>query len=160
MIMKKLIYVFALTILSFSTYAQLDYNTAIGLRAGETSGLTIKKSLGGNAFEGILGVWGSGLSFTGLYEWVAPTNVGGLNWYYGLGGHAAIGTGYYYKSRRAYYYRTGGFGIGIDGIVGIEYKIPNAPIAFSFDLKPYIEMYSGGGVFSSLDPGLGIKVAF
>lgn len=160
-IMKKLIYLSAFIFLSFNTFGQLNYSTAIGLRAGETSGLTIKKSLGSNALEGIIGVWGSGFSFTGLYEWVAPTNVGGLNWYYGLGGHLAVGTGYYYyRSRRAGYYRSGGFGVGVDGIVGIEYKIPSAPIAFSLDLKPYFEIYSGGGVFSSLDPGLGIKIAF
>lgn len=159
--MKKLIYLSAFIFLTNTTFAQLDYNTAIGLRAGETSGLTLKKAMGGNALEGIIGLWGSGISITGLYEWVAPTNIGGLNWYYGLGGHVAFGTGYYYyKSRRGDFYASRGYGLGIDGIVGIEYKIPSAPIAFSLDFKPYIEFYSGGRAFGSLDPGLGIKVAF
>jgi len=164
--MKKIVYLSMLLLTSQLATAQLDYNTAIGLRAGETSGLTLKKAMGSNAIEGIIGVWGHGLSVTGLYEWVVPAGASGLNWYYGIGGHVAFETGYYgwYKhGRREKYYKeyyNGGFGLGVDGVLGIEFKIPKAPIAISFDLKPYIEINTGGGMYSSLDPGLGIKVAF
>ncbi|MBU2020435.1 MAG: hypothetical protein KJ941_12375 [Bacteroidetes bacterium] len=149
--------------LSHNYTAQLNYNTAIGLRAGGTSGLTIKQALGGNrAFEGIIGVWNYGFTVTGLYEIYVPTSASGLNWYYGAGGHLAANTGYYYwyDSRRDKYYKNGGLGLGLDGVIGIEYKIPKAPIAFSLDLKPFIEFNNYGSFYSALDPGLGVKVAF
>ncbi|MCE3295517.1 MAG: hypothetical protein K0R65_1231 [Crocinitomicaceae bacterium] len=164
--MKKLIYL--LPFLFFGTILRAqDYNTAIGLRAGETSGLTIKKSIGNSsALEGILGFWRHGVSATLLYERYMPTaNIAGLSWYYGGGGHAAFENtfyrGYYwYNGDRYYYYENGGMGLGIDGIVGLEYKIPRAPIAFSLDIKPFVEFNTNGGVWTSFDPGLGLKVAF
>lgn len=141
------------------------YKTAIGVRAGETSGLTVKQFIGGpNALEGIFGVWHHGLSATLLYERYAPAfNVSGMNWYYGIGGHAAFSTGrsyYYHRGHRHEYYRDGGFGLGIDGVFGLEYKVNNAPIAVSLDLKPYAEVVTNGGLWMSLDPGLGLKVVF
>lgn len=161
--MKKLIYLSAICLLANTSFSQMNYNTAIGLRAGETSGLTIKKAMGSNALEGIVGLWSHGLSATLLYEFYAPAGLSGLNWYYGYGGHVAFETqayGWYDYGRRRKYYTTGGVGLGIDGIVGIEFKIPKAPIAFSLDFKPYLEVNTRGGVYGSLDPGLGIKIAF
>ena len=157
--------------LAQQTNAQLatnssSYSTAVGFRAGETSGLTIKHFMGDqNALEGILGVWYHGFSATLLYERHSQAfSASGLNWYYGLGGHATM-----YSSNRYYHYHgrhrhdryhSGSFGVGVDGVFGLEYKIPKAPIAFSLDVKPYFEVISSGGIWTSLDPGLGIKVTF
>lgn len=142
-----------------------SYKTAIGLRAGETSGLTIKQFIGSNAaLEGIVGVWSHGMSATILYEKYTPAfDVNGLNWYYGAGGHVAFETGrtvYYYKNGRYDRYQDGSVGLGIDGLIGIEYKIPAIPFALSLDMKPYMEIISRGRVWMSLDPGFGIKVTF
>lgn len=158
---------------AFSANAQNDinlkptsknYNTAIGLRMGGTSGLTIKQFVGGNsALEGILGVWHHGLSATLLYENHAGTGLSGLNWYYGAGGHAAFNTGHtlhYYGHERYDHFRDGEVGLGIDGIIGLEYKIPPIPLAISLDMKPFVEFTSGGHVWMSLDPALGVKLAF
>jgi hypothetical protein len=141
------------------------YNTAIGLRAGTaTSGLTFKQFIGSRtALEGILGVWHHGFSITGLYEKYTPAfNVRGLNWYYGGGAHVAFETGhdFYYRNERHSHYHDDYFGIGVDGLVGMEYKIPPIPVAVSFDLKPFVEIHSNGGGWFGLDPGLGIKFAF
>ena len=141
------------------------YHTAVGLRGGETSGLTIKQFVGGtNAIEGIIGLWHHGVSATVLFEkHQSAFNVSGLNWYYGAGGHASIASRYaYYDPYRDRYrkYYEGSVGLGVDGIVGIEYKIPKAPIALSFDVKPFVEVVSRGYIYSSLDPGLGIKITF
>lgn len=145
------------------------YKNAIGLRAGETSGLTYKhRTQKGDAVEIILGTFPYAFSLTGLYEKYMPTGLNGLQWYFGGGGHVTsqlINTyGYYvYNEKgRYYYYRTYSYGpaVGIDGIIGIEYKIPRAPFAFSFDLKPNLEVVPGSAVYSSLDPGLGVKVTF
>lgn len=142
-----------------------SYNTAIGLRGGETSGLTIKHFIGGStAIEGIIGLWHHGINITLLFEKHASAfGVDGLNWYYGGGGHIAIQTNshyYGYGHRRHDRYEKGNIGLGIDGIVGLEFKIPAVPIALSLDIKPYIEVISNGKIWGSLDPGLGIKVAF
>ena len=142
-----------------------SYSTAIGLRGGETSGLTIKHFIGGQtAIEGILGFWHHGLHATVLIEYYANAfGASGLNWYYGGGGHFAIdgGRSYYgYGQKRKDYYDDGNFGLGVDGIVGLEYKITNIPIAISLDLKPYVEVISNGRIWGSIDPGLGVKFAF
>lgn len=159
--MKTLVLV-ALLLIGTKSIAQ-DYKTAIGLRAGETSGLTIKHFIGGSsALEGIIGLWSHGLSLTLLYEKHQGVGGKGLNLYYGAGGHVAFETGYYswyyHKNKRYYDHRHGHVGLGIDGVLGLEYKFPPVPIAISLDIKPFLEISSGGGIWTSLDPGLGIKV--
>ncbi len=154
----------------FITYAQSPainsdtYRTAIGLRVGGTSGLTIKHFNGrGAALEGIIGIWNDAFSVTGLYEKYAGAGLSGLNWYYGGGFHVAAESNRYYNRGRYYYrdyYSNGGVGIGVDGIVGIEYKINPIPFAISLDLKPFFEINTNGGAFFALDPGLGLKFAF
>ncbi len=141
--MKKVsLVVFVIMLSSFSAMAQYDF--AIGLRTGGTSGLTLKKMNPSSAIEGIVGFWHDGLSVTLLWEKYAPAfNEHGFNWYYGGGGHIAF-YGDDFDGRGASWYNhyydedDGGVGFGIDGIVGLEYKIPNVPIALSLDLKPYL----------------------
>jgi hypothetical protein len=144
-----------------------QYNTAVGVRVGETSGLTIKGFVADDAaIEGILGLWHRGVSLTAMYELHNPAfNANGLSWYFGAGGHVALSNrrdnyDWYRFGQRRYYIENGEAGLGIDGIIGLEYKIPQAPIAFSLDLKPFIEFGTRGGGWVSLDPGLGIKAAF
>ncbi|MFT7344680.1 MAG: hypothetical protein ACI9XP_001267 [Lentimonas sp.] len=161
--MKKTLLIFALSICAGS-FAQ-SYNNAIGIRGGETSGITWKHSVGGsNAFEAIFGAWGYGFTVTGLYEKSQSAfDAAGLSWYYGAGAHIAIESGRYgwYEGKRSKkYYYAGGTGVGIDGILGLEYEIPGVPIALSFDLKPFIEFNTRGRAWTSIDPGLGIKVTF
>ncbi len=138
-----------------------DYRTAVGVRVGGTSGLTIKQFTGANtAIEGIVGVWPDAVGLTILVEKYVPAfNVAGLNWYYGGGAHAVAETDrVYYEGRR--YYRGDDFGIGVDGMLGIEYKILPIPFAISLDLKPFVEFTTSGYAFLALDPGVGVKVAF
>lgn len=159
-----------LMLTSVVAHAQLaintnTYRTAIGLRAGGTSGLTIKHFFGENnaAVEGIIGVWPNALSLTALYEKHVSTGAEGLNWYYGGGGHVVFESGRYYNRDYYYYrnsYRNGGVGLGVDGIIGIEYKINPIPFAISLDLKPLIEVNTEGGTFFAVDPGLGLKLTF
>jgi hypothetical protein len=143
--------------------ANPGYKTAIGLRAGLTSGLTVKQFIGGNkAIEGIIGLWPYSASITGLYEVYGGSGAAGLNWYYGGGAHVAWYTGrLYYSPYYDRYYRTYyDHGLGLDLIIGLEYKIPSIPFAISLDLKPFVEFHRNGYVYTALDPGLGLKVAF
>ncbi len=141
------------------------YRTAIGVRAGGTSGLTIKHFFANySAIEGIIGFHPNAFSLTALYEKHQGFSTPGLHWYYGGGGHVAFESGRFYsynegrKWRR--YYGDGEVALGVDGVLGLEYKIPPIPFAISFDVKPFLEVNTGGGTYVGLDPGLGIKVAF
>jgi len=151
------------------------YQTAIGLRVGETSGLTLKHFMSSrNAIEGLIGGYSHTLSATILYERYAQAfDVEGLNWYYGGGGHMAFRHVHwrnhphhnhdheYCTFWRCYdAHDDPEFGLGIDGIFGMEYKIPPIPIAISLELKPYLEFTTDAHILFALDPGLGLKVAF
>lgn len=145
--------------------AQDNFKTAVGLRTGLTSGITFKYGLKNNAaLETIVGVRPYSSNFTMLYEVNNPTGESGLRWYYGAGAHLSLYNnnnyypwrGPYWKAPDYYNYNT----FGVDLALGLEYKIPKAPLALSFDVKPFFEFYPYNRVYSSLDPGLGIKVTF
>ncbi len=113
--------------------------------------------------EGIVGFWRHGLSTTILIEKHVPAfNVSGMNWYYGGGGHVAFHNDNYVRDYygRKVFYADGQMGLGVDGIFGLEYKIPAIPFALSLDVKPFVEVNTQGGVGMALDGALGIKVAF
>jgi hypothetical protein len=146
---------------------QAQYNSSIGIRIGGTSGVTAKYFYKPtNAIEGIIGTFGNGFSLTGLMEKYTPVyNASGLYVYYGGGAHIAFYNGKDYNNsyfgREIDYHRNNGVGFGINGIVGLEYRLPeDIPIAISLDLKPFIEMGSGGYVSFAPDPSIGIKFVF
>ncbi|GHN02038.1 hypothetical protein WSM22_35270 [Cytophagales bacterium WSM2-2] len=141
-----------------------QYSTAIGLRFGGTSGVDVKYFYQQEkAFEGIIGTFGNGVSFTGLIEKYVPVyNAKGLYTYYGGGAHLAFYNGkdrdFSYFGRQSDYHRNNDVGLGINGIVGIEYHLPEGiPISFSLDLKPFIEFGTGGYVVVAPDPSFGVK---
>jgi hypothetical protein len=145
-----------------------DYKNAIGIRAGKTSGVTFKHFFNtGNAGEFILGLWTNAVGLTMLYEKNMSPGPLGLKFYYGAGAHATAetGTNYYRKHNNRdqdYVYRYGdnGLALGIDGVVGLDYKIGVVPLAISVDLKPFLEVSNYGIIYTALDAGLGIKLAF
>ncbi|MEP5613862.1 MAG: hypothetical protein ABJP45_16545 [Cyclobacteriaceae bacterium] len=138
-----------------------SYKTAVGVRGGGTSGLTVKHFTNSTrAIEGILGFYPNAFSATFLVEkYTQAFDAAGLNWYYGIGGHIATQSDVV-KGDGLYRRETSDFGLGIDGIFGIEYKIDGVPIAMSLDFKPFFEVATDGDAFIGLDPGLGIKVTF
>jgi hypothetical protein len=156
-------FMIALFLISFQLHAQ--YNTAVGFRVGGTTGVGgkffIKQS---KAIEAIVGSFGNGISFTGLVEKYMPVyNATGLYVYYGGGGHLAFYNGqgryYGYFGREVDYHRNNDLGFGINGIVGFEYRMPDGiPISFSIDLKPFIEMGTGGYIATAPDPSFGVKI--
>jgi len=161
---KSILLLFSFFMLSGAVMAQ--YNYAIGLRSGGTTGLTLKRNYGSTAIEGIIGFWDSGVSLTGLWERNTEAfTTPGLNWYYGVGGHLAFYGNDFDGSGPSWYDNPhdgddGAVGLGIDGIFGIEYKVREVPVAVSFGFKPYLEVVTDGDVLVNIDPGIGIKVAF
>ncbi|MBI4945418.1 MAG: hypothetical protein HY840_03345 [Bacteroidetes bacterium] len=151
--MKKILPLLLLLI-TYECKAQ-DYKTGIGFRGGWTSGITAKHFIKeGRAMEGIFSSgWGwRGFQITGLYEIhkaaFTKDDIKGLFWFYGGGAHFGGGYGYDYwhqtgpYSWNGYYERRHYSTLGIDGIFGIEYRIPDLPVTIALDVKPFFE-FSG-----------------
>lgn len=143
-----------------------SYTNAVGVRIGESSGLTLKSFTRSGALEFIISVWPNDLALFALYERYHPLGDNGVSFYYGGGAHLAFNTWHrhYYRSddyyNRWWYQDRNGFGIGLDAIAGLEYKLPGAPLAFSIEFKPYMEVNRDRNVYVSPDPGVGIKYTF
>lgn len=162
--MKKFLLLIAAVIISSAASAQY-YDWAIGVRGGaNATSLSVKHIFNnGNAAEALIG-WGyssygstarhgGGFNFTGLYEWNVPIIGNGFNLYYGAGAH--LGAWSYKEATR-----KSGFNFGLDVIVGLEYSLKSAPLAFSIDYKPRLEFLPEPDFFGMLDFALGIKYTF
>jgi hypothetical protein len=102
------------------------------------------------AVEGLASFWKGGVRFTGLYELHYPLlQVDGLQWYVGPGAHIGFYDDKYYGGSTFF---------GIDGVLGIDYKIPGAPLNVSLDWNPSFE-FGDGAEFQSWG-GLGIRFTF
>lgn len=148
--MKKIIVVlFILSLTGVSRVSAQNYNWAIGVRGGVTaSGITVRHNFDpANSIEGMID-FAKGFNLYALYERNIPVIAHGFNFYYGAG--ANIGS---------WGHSDGKFTMGINGIVGLEYKIASIPLAFSVDYKPNLNFIGKTG-FHAADFGLGIKVAF
>lgn len=138
--------------------AGADYNTGIGLRAGHAeSGLTVKHFINnGAAIEGILssGWYYGGSRITGLYEMQKPLG-SNFSWFWGVGGHIGMyRERYWYRGdckNGTYEYKGTVYNcdgsrviVGIDGIIGLEYKFEQIPFTIGLDLKPSIDIIGWG----------------
>lgn len=125
-----------------------DYTTAIGVKF-YPGAFTIKHFVNDkHALEGIAYFWNKGTRITGLYEIHADIpNASGLKWYIGPGAHIGFYDDRYYEGRTY---------IGIDGVLGLDYKIKSAPINFSVDWQPSFEFGDGAG-FSGNWGGIAIR---
>lgn len=164
--MKKLLLIAlvfcAVLLMNQKSQAQTSYPVAAGLKfGGYENGLSVKYFMQSDvALEGILGFRSRGVVITGLYE-IHQTafDVPELKFYYGFGAHiGAIGDAYQRFGSSNRDFPDNQLLLGADGVIGLEYMIPKAPIAVSLDLNPRIELASGP--FVDIAPGLGIKYTF
>ena len=160
MIMKKLLFtlvaIATLTTMSITNAKAQDYKNAIGGRFGSANGISFKTGLNKNAMLELIGNFRSKNSvnhvqITGLYEVYNPINgAAGLNWFYG--GGATVGS----VKVKGY---DGDLYLGLNGVLGLDYKFKGAPINLSLDwiptllLTPDTDFYSG-------DIGLGVRFTF
>lgn len=149
--MKKIILTLLLAVSVAGVAKAQDYNWALGVRGGGmANGISGKVSLdGANVLEGILS-FKKGTNFYGLYERYMPVISEGFSFYYGFGGN--IGSW-----KRNHHSK---FTVGVDGIIGLEYKIKNVPLAISADYKPGLNVIGHTGFRGWYDFGLGVRVAF
>ncbi|RZL36815.1 MAG: hypothetical protein EOP00_29140 [Pedobacter sp.] len=136
-----------------------SYKAAIGLKFIYGVALTGKVFISQNsALEGILkyngaGGLGSNIAFSGLYEYHSPINgVDGLRWYVGGGGHVNY---FSWKDSDVDAVTT----FGVAGVLGLEYKFANLPLAISADWQPAYIISNPSG-FSAENGGIGVKYTF
>lgn len=97
-----------------------------------------------------------------LFHNLFPEDIEGLEWYYGFGAQA-IFTGVDYQYRR----NTGeirrdnytDLAIGPDGILGIEYNIPEVPLSAFLDVNLFMELVNNPFRFRFMG-GLGVRYNF
>jgi hypothetical protein len=153
--MKKIRLILAIAAVCFVTTTQAQntsssYRTALGVKF-YPGAISIKHFVNDRAaIEGLASFWKGGVRFTGLYELHYPLlQVDGLQWYVGPGAHIGFYDDKYYGGSTFF---------GIDGVLGIDYKIPGAPLNVSLDWNPSFE-FGDGAEFQSWG-GLGIRFTF
>ena len=111
-----------------STANSTEYKTAIGVKVWAGAGVSIKTFIKENNAIELVGYFDRfGTRITGLYEFHGNLSTeGSLKWYVGPGAHVSI-----YKNSTA---------VGIDGVVGIDYKFSNIPLNLALDWQPAFEL--------------------
>lgn len=154
------IFLLAVLVASSQTNAQSvgsDYRTAIGVKV-YPGAISIKHfTREQTALEGLVSFWRYGFRFTGLYEYHADINgAPGLKWYVGPGAHLGF---YNDRWRRAYIDEDDNrLDLGVDGVLGLDYKINGAPLNISLDWQPSFTILSDPR-FRSWG-GLGVRFTF
>ena len=134
------------------------YKTALGVKVWDGGGISLKHFFDKNAGELIGYFYRHGFRLTGLYEIHGDfADARGLKWYIGPGAHIGFYDGGYYH--RGYYYPDNHAQVGVDGVLGLDYKFRGAPINMSLDWQPAFEFGDGGGFYGSWG-GLGIRYTF
>ena len=163
--MKK-IFILAIVCTAFAqqqVFAQAkgsSYKTALGVKFYPGAGITLKHFVKSNAaLEGIGYFWRDGVRITGLYEFHGNiSGAPGLKWYVGPGAHIGFWNNSYWK--REYGNYRGGALVGIDGVLGLDYKFKGAPINMSVDWQPSFEFGTYGAGFSGNWGGFAIRYTF
>ncbi len=135
--MKKILFLFLFVVSLNIGMAQnktsnsTEYKTAIGVKLWNGGGVTLKTFIAGNNALEFIGYFDRyGTRITGLYEIHGNlSSEGALKWYFGPGAHVGL-----YKGITA---------VGIDGVVGIDYKFSNIPLNLALDWQPAFELGSG-----------------
>lgn len=155
--MKKMLLLFSICCVAvLSADAQSmgrSYKTALGVKVWDGAGISFKTFVApNNAVEAIGYFYRDGFRLTGLYEIHGDVSgAPGLKWYIGPGAHLGF---YDYKG-----YVGDKAVAGVDGVLGLDYKVNRAPINFSIDWQPSFEFADGRGFVGSWG-GLGIRYTF
>jgi len=145
--MRRIFIIALLAMFSLGAYAQ-NYEKSLGLRLGKPVGLTYKQFVStNNAFEVIVDldffekdvfkIGGSGFY---LWEWNLG-DVQGLDWFVGPGVSAGV-----------FVVNAGGntasdFNVSLDGLIGLEYKFANIPLALAVDFGPRFYFLNDAGIY-------------
>lgn len=158
---KQLLLLAFLAFISTASFAQSSgYQTAAGIKFWPGA-LTIKHFVKEKAAaEGLLYFWTYGMRITGLYEFHGDIKeVAGLRWYVGPGAHIGFYNNTWLNKYDPYNeYSSAHF--GIDGVVGLDYKIATAPINLTLDWQPSFNIAGGYTGFEGGFGGIGVRYTF
>src|SRR5687768_10477350 len=119
--MRKLVLTLSIILIVTATaQSQSNYKNALGVKVWDGAGISFKHFFNDRHAGELIGYfYREGVRFTGLYEIHGAINgAEGLQWYIGPGAHVG-----FYSSK----YGDGAF-VGLDGVIGLDYKFNNAPI--------------------------------
>jgi len=136
-----------------------SYKTALGVKVWDGGGISLKHFFNGNNAGELIGYfWQHGFRLTGLYEIHGPiSGAPGLKWYIGPGLHIGTYNDHHRHGDDWHYHSHAS--VGIDGVLGLDYKFNHAPINLSIDWQPSFEFADGHGFVGSWG-GLGIRYTF
>lgn len=135
--------VVALGKIGFSQNMGTTYKTAIGVKVWNGGGITFKSFVQPEqAVELVAYFYKNGTRITGLYEFHGNIqNAQGLKWYAGPGVHLG-----FYDNKGVEGNNTFA---GIDGVLGLDLKIKQAPINLALDWQPSFEFGENRGFVGS-----------
>ena len=153
--MKITLILFCFISVAIVSKAQSDYTQALGLKFPEGLAISYKKFVTNkNYIEADAILWEKGFKAVGLYEFNFPIDaVEGLHWFVGPGAHIGFWRSDYIKNANS------SIDLGIDGIIGFDYKFKNYPLNISLDWQPSIVLLGNNGLAPS-NGGLGIRYTF
>jgi len=133
------------------------YKKAIGVKMYPST-ISYKVFVKTNAaFEYLGYVSLDGFRATALYEKYMPIDGNeNLTWYVGYGGHLGLWSEEWKKNNPNH---NAGIALGVDGILGLDYKVKNAPLNLSVDWQPSFN-FVGASYFESGWAGLGVRYTF
>jgi hypothetical protein len=157
--MRLLLFAMALSV-STAIFAQQEnvapYKSALGVKISSGAAVSYKTFVTSkNALEAQSTFYKQGIRLVGLYEFHFFTIQGapGLGWYIGPGAHV----GFYKKNYSDKYNSTAD--VGLDGVLGLDYKIPKAPINLSLDWQPSYSLLGNAGLAPQYG-GIAIRYIF
>jgi len=133
-----------------------SYKQALGIKFPLGVSVTYKKFVtNNNSFEGVATFWKKGFRAAGFYEFnfYSFEDVPNLSWFVGPGVHAGAWREKYSKIF------DNKLDIGIDGIIGFDYKFDNVPINVSVDWQPAVTVVGSAG-FTPSYGGIGVRYTF
>jgi hypothetical protein len=149
--MKKFMFMAFVAVLAILPLSNVKaQNWGVGLIGGIDSGIQVKKYMGANNLDFRGHLHNSGFQVAGLYEWNHDLG-NNFTLYYGFG--AGLGT---WKQTADH---DMAFGIDVEAIVGVEWRIPSVPLALSLDYRPAFEVLPTTGFYAK-GFAFGIKYLF
>jgi hypothetical protein len=136
--------------------AQAPYNRAIGVKIPGGLSLTYKKFVSDTRnIEAQLTAWHQGFRVAGLYEFnfYAFDKLPELSWFVGPGAHIGFWKSAYQKTYNSK------ADVGIDGIIGLDYKFKNIPLNASVDWEPAVTLVGSAG-FTPVFGGIAVRYTF
>lgn len=137
-----------------------SYRTALGVKF-YPGGITFKHFFNAKNAGELIGYFNNhGFRLTGLYEIHGNfADAAGLKWYIGPGAHIGFYDTHHRHHHDDDWHDHGHTSIGVDGVIGLDYKFRGAPINMSLDWQPSFEFTDGHGFVGSWG-GLAIRYTF